>query len=176
MSVVIYDAKNQIMAADSRAYGGDSHPMGHKMKIHRLRNGSLLGMTSSRPGVPEEFKAWLERGAAMDDWGPSDINLDAILVTPAGEIYLYSDSYYRVGPLVGDVFTVGSGRKYALGAFKAGADALQAVQVAIDCDTMCGGEITMIKLHADEAHEERPEPLTLDIAAFSTGATLVNNQ
>jgi ATP-dependent protease HslVU (ClpYQ) peptidase subunit len=146
MSVVIYDANQQVMTADTRAYCGDAHPFGNKMKIHRLTDGSLLGVTSSTPGTPEEFKAWLERGARMDDWGPSEVDLDAILVTPAGEIFLYTDSYYRCGPLTGDYFTVGSGKRYALGAIKAGADALRAIEVAIECDSMCGGSAVQLHL------------------------------
>lgn len=158
MSVIIYDAENQVMVADSRAYCGDTHPFGNKMKIHRLSDGSLLGMTSSTPGVPEEFKAWLERGARMDDFGPNDIDLDAIRVTLTGEIYLYSDSYFRCGPLTGDVFTLGSGKRYALGAWRAGADAIHSVQVAIECDTMCGGPVMAVNLIDPDGVVAAPSP------------------
>lgn len=184
MSVVVYDAKNQVMTADTRAYCGDAHPFGNKMKIHRLKDGSLLGVTSSTPGVPEEFKAWLERGARMDDFGPSDIDLDAILVTLTGEIYLFSDSYYRCGPLVGDYFTVGSGKRYALGALRAGANSVQAVEVAIQCDTMCGGPVSQLPLYeAPVGVRAMPgpkgptgEPVSdlFDLSNFSTGLQLSN--
>ncbi|MBD9511604.1 peptidase S14 [Ensifer sp. ENS10] len=189
MSVIVYDSANQTMTADTRAYCGDSHPFGNKMKIHRLFDGSLLGVTSSTPGVPEEFKAWLERGARMDDFGPSDIDVDAILVTPFGEVFLFSDSYYRCGPLVGDFFTVGSGKRYALGAIRAGASAMRAVEVAIECDTMCGGPVAQLPLHKpavvadgdmmDGEHATDPAPdieaLTpFDPSRFSTGLQMSN--
>lgn len=160
MSVIVYDARNKVMVADSRAYCGDTHPFGNKMKIHRLNDGSIIGITSSTPGVPEEFKAWLERGARMDDYGPGDICLDAILVTPAGEVFLYNDSYYRCGPLVGDYFTVGSGKRYALGALRAGASAHRAVEVACECDCMCAGPVTRLEL--------LPAPLGASVAVSDT--------
>lgn len=176
MSVIVYDVQKQIMAADTRAYGGDTHPMGNKMKIHRLHDGSLLGLTSSMPGVPEEFKAWLERGGRMDDWGPGDIDLDAILVDWCGDVYLYSNSYYRCGPLVGDVFTVGSGKKYALGAWQALRDPVKAVEVAIACDPMCGGPVAALPLRKPQNEPVEPKEdqgqLPFDLTGFSTGTTL----
>lgn len=177
MSVVIYDAKSQVMAADTRAYSGSAHPIGNKMKIHRIATGrfegSLLGVTSSTPGMAEEFKHWIENDALRSDTlVPAGPDFEALLVMPDGSVHLYLDAYYSSGPLVGDVFTIGSGKKYALGAFKAGASVVGAVEAAIECDTMCGGPVALLQLHKDEAHEERPEQLTLDIAAFSTGATL----
>lgn len=162
MSVIVYDARNQVMVADSRAYCGDTHPFGNKMKIHRLFDGSIIGITSSTPGIPEEFKAWLERGARMDDWGPGDIDLDAILVNTLGEVFLYTDSYYRCGPLVGDYFTVGSGKRYALGALRAGADPVRAVEVACECDSMCAGPVTRLELFPPAPAPSVPVSGTID--------------
>jgi hypothetical protein len=158
MSVIVYDVRNGLMCSDTRAYGGDSHPIGNKRKIHRLSDGSLLGMSSSQPGVPEEFKAWIERGAKLEDYGPTSPDIEALLVKPNGDVFLFSDSYYAAGPLTGDVFTVGSGKKYALGALRAGADAQRAVEVACECDTMCGGPVTALKLF--EATPEPPVPVS----------------
>lgn len=152
MSVIVYH--NGIMASDTRAYSGNSHPVGNKMKIHRLKDGSLLGMSSSTPGLPEEFKAWLERGANYEDYGPTDVDIEALLVKPDGSVYLYYNSYYRAGPLVGQTFTIGSGKKYALGAIAAGCDAAQAVEVAISCDPFCGGPVAVLPLV--EARPEAP--------------------
>lgn len=172
MSVIVYDAKRQLMAADTRAYSGSSHPIGNKMKIHRLWDGSLLGMSSAQPGAPEAFKAWIDRGEKLDDYAPSDIDIEALLVKPNGEVFLYSDGYYRAGPLVGDVFTVGSGKKYALGAWHALRDAVQAVEVAIACDTMCGGPVAALPLHEPRTSDQPQEQLPLNLSGFSTGTTL----
>lgn len=149
MSVIVYH--DGVMAADTRAYSGSSHPVGNKMKIHRLADGSLLGLSSSTPGLPEEFKAWLERGADREDYAPAEVDIEALLIAPDGKAYLYTDSYFRCGPLIGDTFTIGSGKKYALGAIKAGCDAEEAVHVAIACDPFCGGPVSLIRLHESDA-------------------------
>jgi ATP-dependent protease HslVU (ClpYQ) peptidase subunit len=163
MSVVIYDSQRGLMAADSRAYGGDAHPIGNKMKIHRIKSGPfegcLLGVTSAVPGMAEEFRQWVTEGMNKEAFAPTTPDLDALLVNTDGEVYLFSDAYYPSGPLMGDVFTVGSGKKYALGAFHAGASASQAVEAAIACDTMCGGPVATLELHP----RADPDQLPLDL-------------
>jgi len=81
------------------------------------------------------------------DIGPAVCDWEALLVKPDGEVFLFVDAYYPSGPLIGDVFTIGSGKKYALGAYRAGANAVQAVEIAIQCDSMCGGPIAAVTLH-----------------------------
>jgi hypothetical protein len=151
MSVIVYDAKAKVMASDSRAYSGCSHPIGTKNKIHRIERGvyagSLLGISSSTPGMAEEFKHWIEENALREaSFVPVGPDFEAILVTPAGEVFLYVDAYYASGPLTGDVFTVGSGKKYALGAWHAHQNAARAVEIAIECDSMCGGSVQFLPL------------------------------
>lgn len=166
MSVVVYDARQGLMVADTRAYAGCPHPIGNKMKIHRIETGpfagSLLGLTSSQPGQAEEFKQWVTEGMSKDAYTPSSVDLEALLVKPSGEVFLFCDSYYPSGPLVSDVFTIGSGKRYALGAFRAGANAAQAVEVAIACDSMCGGPVAALSLHkpaeAPAESDEAPCP------------------
>lgn len=168
MSVIVYH--DGVMAADTRAYSGNSHPVGNKMKIHRLKDGSLLGISSGQVGIPEEFKAWIERGASREDYGPPDLDLEAILVKPDGQVFLYNDSYYSAGPLLGRTFTIGSGKKYAHGAIIAGCNAVQAVEVAIVCDPFCGGPVSSIPL-SDTAADEKPSG-PIDLTGFSTDAQL----
>lgn len=178
MSVVVYDHRTQTMTADTRAYSGNSHPAGHKMKIHRIKEGphagSLLGVVSNVVGMPEEFRAWIERGADKEDWAPNDPSFEALLVKPNGEIFLFDDAYYCAGPMVGSFFTIGSGRKYAYGALMAGADAKAAVEVAIACDTWCGGPVAQISLHEPLTSDQAQPELPFDLASFSTGAKLSN--
>ncbi len=161
MSVIIYDAKAQLMVGDTRAYSGSSHPTGHKMKIHRIKRGaytgSLLGITSSTPGMAEEFKHWIEENADREAaYVPNGPDFEALLVKPDGSVFLYVDAYYAAGPLIGDVFTVGTGKKYAMGAWRAHPDAVKAAKIAIACDTMCDGPVVAMRLH------EEPEQLPLD--------------
>ena len=145
MSVVVY--KHGLMGADSRAYSGSNHPMGDKLKIHRLPDGTLLGIVSNSIGMPEAFRDWVIGGENREDFMPGDPSFSAIKVTPSGHVYLYDDSYTPSGPLTGDFFTIGSGRKYAYGALLMGASVTKAVEVAIQCDCWCGGHVERLELH-----------------------------
>ncbi len=179
MSVVVYH--KGIMAADTRAYSGSAHPAGNKMKIHRMPDGSLLGITSNVVGMPETFKRWIEEGADRKAILPSEPTFEALHVLPSGEIYFYCDGYTPAGPLVGETFTLGSGKGYALGAIKMGADAVEAVGVAIECDSWCGAPIAALPLHEASVEEQNGEgvPATLFVPDVlvddvSTSATLTN--
>ena len=153
MSVVIYDSRRKVMASDSRAYSGNAHPAGTKRKIHRIESGpyagSLLGIVSNVVGMPEEFKAWIERGAGREDWAPADPSFEALLVKPDGSVFLFDDAYFCAGPMTGDFFTIGSGRKYAYGAMMAGCHVTEAVEIAIACDPWCGGPVNAMNLQPD---------------------------
>ena len=153
MSVILYDATKQVMFSDGRAYGGDSHPVGTKHKIYRIPSGrfqgSLIGITSDRPGQPEELVQWIAEGMGKEAYAPSEPSWSAILVKPNGEIFLFDDSYFMAGPIESDVVTIGSGKRYALGAYRAGATGSEAVRVAIDCDTMCGLPVRSVALRED---------------------------
>ena len=151
MSVIVYH--DGVMAADSRAYSGTKHPMGLKCKIHRLRDGSLLGVSSSVVGFPEAFRNWLETGRKKEDMIPEP-SFDALLVRPGGGAFFYSNSYLPTGPLFGQPLTIGTGSKYALGAIHQGANAVRAVEVAIECDVWCGGPVHSFRLH--EPNKDQP--------------------
>jgi ATP-dependent protease HslVU (ClpYQ) peptidase subunit len=148
VSVVVY--KDGVMAADSRAYSGGSHPIGTKKKIHRLTDGSLLGITSNQIGLPEAVRDWIDQGARRDALLPDQPSFTAIHVLTNGEIYFYDDSYVPSGPITTSEITIGSGMKYALGALKMGATAYEAVEVAKQCDFYCGGKVAILTLKGDQ--------------------------
>lgn len=153
MSTVVYH--NGVMAADSRAYSGSTHPIGFKRKIHRVQAGpyagALVGVTTNVVGMAEGFRAWLERGARTDDIAPGDPSFAALLVTASGEIFLFNDAYYCAGPLTCDTLTIGSGKKYALAAIKCGKTPVEAVQIAAECDLWTGGPIDVLTLNPESS-------------------------
>lgn len=175
MSVVVYhDGK---MAADTRAYSGSTHPIGHKIKIFRLEKGphagSLLGICSNAPGQPEELRNWIEAGAERaDELVPQGPSFEALLVKPDGTIFLYNDAYYAAGPIVSKIASIGSGKKYAMGAIYAGADVKRAVEIAIECDPWSGGPVTELSLIEPAETSARSPDLTLE--GFSTSTQLSN--
>ncbi|QNH71692.1 hypothetical protein V1VFAS_044 [Rhizobium phage V1VFA-S] len=157
MSVVVYDTKRRLMIADSRAYSGSPHPMGTKMKIHRITEGpfkgALLGITSCVPGMGEEFKQWVTEGMSKEAFGPSNPDFEALLVLTDGSVIYFNDAYYPSGPLESDYFTIGSGGKYALGAIRAGADVFGAIDAAIQCDPFCGLPVVSLQLDPADTNQ-----------------------
>lgn len=144
MSVVVY--KDGILAADSKAYGGSyqSSP-GWKRKIHRLVDGSRLGVTTAVLGTGERFVAWMNAGADPAAWvGEPKIDLRAIIIKPDGSVFLADDSLYFSGPIECSSYAIGSGAPYAIGAMAEGASAERAVDVAKMFDPHCGGPTVIL--------------------------------
>lgn len=140
MSVVVY--RYGVMAADSQAYGGAGEQSpGTKRKIHRLSDGSRVGVVTGVCGEGERFVAWLEAGADPAAWVGDKPDLRAIIVRPGGEVFLSNDSLHLSGPIECDRYAIGSGSAYAFGAMHMGATAEQAVGAAIEFDIHSGGPV-----------------------------------
>ncbi|WP_050579590.1 hypothetical protein [Rhizobium leguminosarum] len=156
MTVIVYDPKRELMIADSRATSGHHHPIGAKRKIHRIAagplKGALLGVSTSQPGMGEHFTEWVTAGMSKEAFGKSEPEVEAILVKVDRSVFFFNDWFYPSGPLENDFFTIGSGREYALGAFRAGADAFGAVKVAISCDPFCEPPIVSLQLDTPDAN------------------------
>ncbi len=134
MTTVVY--RDGIMVADSRAYGGDKVPIGEKVKIRRLADGTLIGATSTIVGGSGWAMDWYEQGCPAPPGG--SVNLPAsftlLAVKPNGDGYMANDQPALTGPLRAPFFAIGSGEGYALGAMAHGANAVQAVAVSCDLD------------------------------------------
>lgn len=131
MTTIVYrDGK---MAADSRAYAGDKHPIGNKVKIRRLKDGTLIGCSTTIPGGGEAVLDFFEKGRPADFTVPESFTF--LMAKPNGEVFYATDSDFLSGPLTGDFFAIGSGEAYAHGALEMGATAVEAVRVACKCDT-----------------------------------------
>ncbi|MBX4996181.1 peptidase S14 [Rhizobium lentis] len=145
------------MIADSRGTSGDHHPIGAKRKIHRIGagplRGALLGVTTRQPGMGEQFTQWVMAGMNKDAFGTRESEVQAILVKVDRSVFFFSGCFYPSGPLEDDFFTIGSGSEYALGAFRGGADAFEAVKVAISCDPFCGPPIVHLQLDTPDAYQ-----------------------
>jgi len=144
MSTIVY--RDGVMASDSRAYSGNSAPIGSKMKIRRLKDGSLVGISTCRPGLSERMMAWFDEGNPNDK-APTDLDFVALVVRPNGEVFFYHDSIWPSGPLCAPWFAIGSGEEYAMGALAMGASAFRAVEVAAALDTMSAPPVTVLELH-----------------------------
>lgn len=140
MTTIVF--RDGIMAADTRAYSGASTPIGFKAKIHRLKDGSLMGVSSTIPGQAEAFINWVNDGSNMETIDQlGELKLAAIVAMKDGNIIYFNDSPLPSGPIAGSFFAIGSGEQYALGALSCGATAEAAVTAAAQHDPWTGGEI-----------------------------------
>lgn len=150
MTTIVY--RDGVLAADSRAYRGDKSPLGTKVKIHRLWDGSLFGASSNCVGADTLLRRWVEEGCPSQKSG--DIKPDSfemILIRPNGEVFFAHDNLDLSGPLEAPFFAIGSGEQYALGALEMGADAVRAVRVACEFDVWSDGQILSICLNEKAA-------------------------
>lgn len=130
MTTVVY--RDGIMAADSRAYSGDKHPIGNKVKIRRLPDGTLLGASSTLPGAGETVLDWYANGQEEETILPAHFTL--LVAKTNGDVFYANDDRIFSGPLTGDFFSIGSGEQYAHGALLMGACAVEAVRAACLAD------------------------------------------
>lgn len=141
MTTIIADLASRTMIADSLiSHGCQSY---RSQKIWRLKNGDIYG-----------FAGNVESGLALRDWLNSNRDpakkpdnsddVDALLLTSTGIqnwgtrgicIEIHDQSY-----------SVGSGSAFALGALRAGATPLKAMEIASELDRATGGPFVSLSL------------------------------
>lgn len=144
MTTVVY--RDGVMAADSRAYSGDKVPIGFKTKIHRMADGTLLGVSTTSVGGDALIRRWVEGGCqpvTNDTLKPASFT--ALMVDPAGALFYANDNMEWSGPLDAKFIAIGSGEQFALGAMHMGASAEEAIAAAIALDPWSDGAITVLR-------------------------------
>lgn len=152
MTTIAY--RNGVMCADTQAYLGPGEPKhARKSKVFRLKDGSLLGVSSSIVGAAVRLVPWVEEGCDHDNWpvvkdADKELKFEMMQVFRSGEVRYWNDAYT---PTTIDVpfHAVGSGASYALGAMAAGCEATGAVRIACDFDPFSGGNIETWRLNND---------------------------
>lgn len=135
------------MAADSLLTWDDRPSFGPK--IFRLQDGSLLGCAGNDFQIPAAVKAaesFVSGCAYETDFvNPENYPAGFLLLANDG-IFEMETGYRRWIKHSGLVAAIGSGSRYALGAYGAGASLEKAVQIAIDNNVYCGGEVVYVAL------------------------------
>lgn len=142
MSVITY--RDGIMAADSRAYSGGHRPIGRKVKIRRLEDKTLVGITSGAVGLAEWLHQWVQDGCLETmplPPGHADAEFNILHVMSDGRALFCADALTTTGPLEAPFFAIDSGASYALGAMAHGASATEAAAIAAEMDPLCGAPI-----------------------------------
>jgi ATP-dependent protease HslVU (ClpYQ) peptidase subunit len=129
MTTVAWDGKT--LAADRQGTIEDAKFS--CTKIFRVR-GHLIGF-SGHMDAAIGMKKWFENGAKPADFPEyqkdpdGKISCSMLVITPDLKIYRY-DNMPHTAEIESEIFAMGTGRDYALGAMLMGADAVHAVRVA----------------------------------------------
>lgn len=141
MTTVCY--RDGVLAADSRAYSGDKSPIGTKVKLRRLKDGTLIGCSTTEVGGGERVLDWYEEGAKRDAELPEGFQL--LVAKANGDVFIAVNKPQFTGPLNAKFFAIGSGEQFAYGAMAAGASAMDAVFIACQSDIWSGLPVRAIR-------------------------------
>lgn len=137
MTTIAY--RDGVMASDSLVTAGTLR-CGSMRKITRNSVGWIGGGAGPMETIVR-LLAWIDAGAEGEP--PEMKEADAIIVSPDGVVHFWTGAG-PLTPVQGSFFAVGSGERVAVGAMAAGADAIQAVRLAIEYDTGTGGDIAFL--------------------------------
>ena len=151
MTTIVLDS-NLVMAGDSRMALGNHHVGDYAEKVFRIQDWTVgvAGAYSECLAFLDMIEEQIERARVQETTFlpiPESVvedmeNFSAIVVNPAGDVFVFETSRFSV-PTQAPV-CIGSGSDYAYGALAMGATAEQAVQVASQYDLYTGGGIKVI--------------------------------
>lgn len=139
MTTIAY--RDSIIASESRVTEKDFIWTDKQKKIWRLDDGSLFGGAGDHEGCILLLEAVKKNKKKM----PKDLeDTRGLHVWKDGSIWLFEGFVWHQWhePYV----SIGSGKKYAIAAMKAGANAIEAVKIATECDVYSGGKIQALSL------------------------------
>ena len=159
MTTIAWDGK--IVAADSRLSGAwYDDRRGGACKIAKIESGRYANHVialAGRASMGLRVLRLLGEGIALSAFDiPVDAELSYVLFSPVGdhvEFCVQGDPF----PLAGFApFALGSGQTFAMGAMFAGANAIEAVRIAIRLDEGSGGEVVAYDTTTMERVEVTP--------------------
>jgi ATP-dependent protease HslVU (ClpYQ) peptidase subunit len=134
MTTIVADFKAGTMCADSQWTDGEER--GPARKVHRIK-GALIGLAGDLDGIFAWLKAY-RSGAALPK-----CNATAMLLDETGiHTWTALDGWIPMP----SPWAIGSGGKLARAAMMAGADAKQAVRIAIQIDASTNGVVRTYRL------------------------------
>lgn len=136
MTTIAY--KDGVMAADEQ----NSWHSATVNKLWRLKDGSVIGFAGARDQGLEAL-AWIKN---TDLPKPTVDDLHILRAYPDGRLSVYKERLVEVF-LEEDVFAIGSGSEYAMGAMAAGGRAIDAVKIAAMFDPSTGDGVRTLVVH-----------------------------
>lgn len=140
MTTILASLKHRVMVADSYVTGGVG---ARSRKIFEV-DGKLVGVAGHMMHALK-FVEWLRHGTPINPvYDKEDATFDAI-VMEAGFLTYYDN---ELTPLVlqDQIYAIGSGADFALGAIDAGATPKRAVEIAAERDDSSKPPVIVVKL------------------------------
>jgi ATP-dependent protease HslVU (ClpYQ) peptidase subunit len=160
VTTVLADWHRAIIVADSQTVIGDMRA-GFRNKLRRIpdpKGGDMLLGTAGRTSDALLFEGWLRGGMDIPYGRRKDLpelsaqDFGALLVRPDG-LYMFNEDYVAL-PIEEGWFAIGNGAPYAMAAYLAGADPVEAVRIACKLDVYTGGPICYTTLAGDEGRKD----------------------
>jgi ATP-dependent protease HslVU (ClpYQ) peptidase subunit len=140
MTTIVASMRHRVMVADSLVSGGG--PSFISSKIFSV-NGKLVGF-SGHVTHALKFIEWLKHGTPMNLAYDRDENTFDALVMDGGFLFYYDNELVPI-QVNDDIYAIGSGAAYAIGAIDAGASPKRAVEIAIERDEQSKGPVILVR-------------------------------
>ena len=152
MTTIAY--KDGVLAGDTRVSDDDGFVWTDSFrKVFKLKSGCLFGASGDTEGGEILLRA-LRRGITLPAL-PDGAEIAAVLILPDRTIHISEGSIWLRWPE--PFVAIGSGKKAAMGAMLAGADAQAAVAAGMKCDTYSGGHVQAVYLDAPARRRKRKQ-------------------
>lgn len=162
MTVIVW--KDGIMAADTAAWEDTICVTTDCHKIHRIRDGSLIGCCGEW-GEIERFVRWMDAGQPdpKPDFAQGDDDgFGALVVSPLGRVTTWTEKMVEQVATGESGMVIGTSHKYLMGMLLAGLSAEEAVALAIERCAYVGGHVESMRLDDVEVAEPEPEVVQAD--------------
>jgi ATP-dependent protease HslVU (ClpYQ) peptidase subunit len=144
MTTILASKKHRVMVGDSYASGGGSGFS--TIKVFNIGD-RLVGFCGNLThGL--KFIEWLKHGTAITNVYDKEEHTFEALVMDSTGIHYY-DNELISAEVMEDIYAIGSGAPYALGAIDAGASPKKAVEIAANRDDGSGHPIVVLRLKGD---------------------------
>lgn len=137
MTIIAY--RNGVMASDSLITTSQTRT-DYIKKVATNKKGWIGGACGDYMALVH-YLEWIENGCKKK-FVASDKEFSALLMSPDGKLHFLDET--RKTELTNSFYAIGSGADIALGAMQFGANAVEAVKVAIALNIHCGGDVHFI--------------------------------
>lgn len=141
MTTIAY--RDGVLATDSGVQSGSTR-VGTTQKCFKAKDGSLLAFAGNA-NLGTDVKEWIETGLKLDRVPDTEDRGTIVWIKPDGTIWCI-DGGGLPYPVEAPFYAEGSGEDFAYGAMAAGANAMQAVEIAKHFDSNSSGPVQLVEL------------------------------